>query len=88
MDLITLVGTIAATCTTVAFLPQVIKVRRTRHAKDLSFPMYVIFCTGVACWLWYGFLTDSLPIIIANIVTFVLGTYILAMKIRFDKQSG
>lgn len=87
MDVVTIVGSVAATCTTVAFLPQVIKVRRTRHAKDLSLPMYVIFCLGVACWLWYGFLTDSLPIIIANIVTLGLGVYILVMKVKFDSKS-
>lgn len=86
MDKIMLVGTLAAVCTTAAFLPQVLKVRRTRHARDLSMPMYIIFCTGVACWLWYGFLTSSLPIIIANIITFALGAYIIVMKIRYDKR--
>ena len=86
MDNITLVGTIAAACTTISFLPQVLKVRRTRHTKDLSMPMYVIFCAGVACWLWYGFLTSSLPIIIANMITFMLGAYIIVMKVKYDKR--
>lgn len=86
MDMVTIVGTVAAVCTTAAFIPQVAKVRRTKHAKDLSLPMYVIFCFGVACWLWYGFLTRSLPIIIANMVTFFLGAYILAMKVIYDNR--
>ncbi len=83
MDNITLVGTIAAVCTTVAFLPQVIRIYRTRHARDLSFTTYVIFSAGVACWLFYGILVKSAPIIIANAITFVLSVYILAMKIRY-----
>ncbi|MBN2453258.1 MAG: SemiSWEET transporter [Candidatus Omnitrophica bacterium] len=78
-----LVATIAAVCTTVSFLPQVMRVHRTRHTKDLSLPMYVIFSFGVLLWAYYGYLSDSWPIILANSITFVFSAYILAMKIRF-----
>ena len=83
MDIVTAVGSIAAFCTTVAFLPQVVKVYRTKHARDLSLPMYVIFSFGVLGWLVYGFLDNSLPIIIANIITLVLALYILGMKVKY-----
>ena len=83
MDSATLVGTIAAVCTTIAFLPQVIRIRRTKHTGDLSLPMYVIFSFGVLCWLVYGFLTDSAPVIIANGVTFALSVYIISMKLKY-----
>ena len=83
MDTVTAVGSVAAFCTTVAFLPQVIKVYRTRSARDLSLPMYIIFSIGLLCWLVYGFIDKSVPIIIANAVTFVLAIYILAMKLKF-----
>lgn len=83
MDHVTIIGTIAATCTTISFLPQVIKVYRSKHARDLSLPMYVIFSIGVICWLFYGLLVRSIPIVTANAVTFVLCAYILSMKIRY-----
>jgi len=83
VDIVTAVGSIAAFCTTVAFLPQVVKVYRTKHARDLSLPMYIIFSFGVLGWLVYGFLDNSLPIIIANIITLVLALYILGMKVKY-----
>ena len=83
MDNIAWIGSIAAFCTTISFLPQVLKVIRTKHARDLSLPMYVIFSVGLLFWLFYGILTVSLPIIAANGVTFLFCLYILAMKIRY-----
>lgn len=78
-----IVGTIAAVCTTVSFLPQVVKIYRTKHTSDLSLPMYVIFSFGVLMWLCYGFITNSLPIILANAITLILAIYILAAKIKY-----
>lgn len=83
MNTVTVVGIVAAICTTIAFLPQVVKVYRTKHTRDLSLPMYVIFCAGVLLWGLYGFLTGSMPIIVANMLTFFLSLYILAMKVKY-----
>ncbi len=83
MTHISFIGTIAAICTTISFLPQVVKVYRTRHTSDLSLPMYIIFSFGVFLWMCYGFLTAFLPIILANAVTLVCCVYILAMKIKY-----
>jgi len=79
---ITLIGLIAATLTTISFLPQAIKSWKTRSAKDLSLGMFVTFCTGVLLWLIYGLLSRDLPIILSNAVTFVLALAILILKIR------
>ena len=78
-----LLAAIAGLCTTISFLPQVVKVYRTKHTKDLSLPMYAIFLLGVLLWAVYGILMHSWPIIVANGVTFCLSAYILAMKIRY-----
>ncbi len=78
-----LIGTVAAVCTTISFLPQVIKVYRTRRTSDLSLPMYAIFSIGVFLWMCYGFLIGSLHIILANAITLVFCTYILAMKMVY-----
>ncbi len=78
-----LIGSLAATLTTTAFIPQAWKIWRTRHTKDISLGMYIAFTCGVALWLLYGILLGSWPIIIANSITVCLAGAVLAMKIRF-----
>lgn len=83
MDTTTIVGLCAATLTTVAFLPQTLKVIKTRQTRDISLIMYIIFSLGVILWLTYGILREDLPIILANIVTLSLTLIILYYKIRY-----
>ena len=79
-----LIGFIAAVCTTFAFLPQVIKVWKTKQTKDLSLRMYTIMFIGICLWFVYGLRINSLSIIIANIVTgflvFTILVYIFKNK--------
>lgn len=81
-SIVDLLGYVAATLTTVAFLPQVLLAWRSRDLTGISLPMYLIFVTGVAFWLVFGILTEILPIIIANTVTLVLAGSVLLLKIR------
>lgn len=77
------IGFIAAILTTVSFVPQVLKVWRTRSAKDISLGMYSLFTLGIAAWLVYGVLIDSWPVILANLVTLILAGSVLVMKLKF-----
>lgn len=77
------IGSIAATLTTTAFIPQAWQVWRTRHTKDISLGMYAIFTSGVALWAVYGVMIASWPVIIANCITLLLAGAVLVMKIRF-----
>jgi MtN3 and saliva related transmembrane protein len=77
-----IIGSIAATLTTLSFIPQVIKLLKTRHTKDISLSMYVIFTVGVALWLAYGLMLQRPPIIISNIVTLGLTSIILYLKLK------
>jgi MtN3 and saliva related transmembrane protein len=77
------IGSVAATLTTTAFIPQAWKVWRTRHTTDISLGMYTLFTLGVALWLIYGILLESWPIIIANCITLLLAGLVLVMKIKF-----
>ena len=77
------IGSVAAFLTTVAFVPQVVKIWRSRSAKDISLSMYVVFTLGVAMWLVYGLLLGAMPIIIANCVTLVLAMSVVVMKLRW-----
>lgn len=78
-----LLGFLAATCTTIALFPQIYKIHRTKHARDLSFPMYIIFSTGILLWLIYGIMINNLPIICANSITLLSCFYILAMMVKY-----
>ena len=83
MDIINTVGSIAASLTTLAFVPQVIQVVKTKSTKDISLPMFVLFSIGVSLWLAYGLLLLAIPIIVANIVVLVLALTILFYKIKY-----
>jgi len=82
LDWTTLIGLVAATCTTCSFLPQVIKILRTKRTKDVSLLMYTILTTGLFLWLIYGFILKDLPLILANTVSFTLSMCVLVLKIR------
>jgi MtN3 and saliva related transmembrane protein len=77
------IGFIAAILTTFAFVPQVLRVWRTRSTSDISLGMYALFTVGVALWLVYGILIESWPVIVANLVTLLLAGSVLVMKIRY-----
>mgnify|MGYP001806073365 CR=1 FL=1 len=77
----TIIGSLAAIMTTLAFVPQAIKVVKTRDTKSISLWMYIIFSTGVALWLVYGLMKNDLPIILANMVTLVFALIILFYKL-------
>ena len=83
MDYVKIIGLIAAVCTTIAFLPQVLKTWRSKSAKDLSLGMFSLFFTGVALWLVYGILQGDLPIILANGVTLILAGSLLFFKLTY-----
>lgn len=78
-----IIGSVAATLTTTAFIPQAWQVWRTRHTADISLGMYTLFTLGVVLWLSYGILLSAWPIIIANCITLLLAGAVLVMKLRF-----
>lgn len=79
------IGLAAGALTSIAFIPQVIKIWHTKHADDISASMFVIFTVGVALWLIYGIQTGALPVVLANAVTLVLALVILILKYHYRK---
>jgi len=79
---VTAIGAVAATLATISFLPQVLKSWKTRHTKDISFWMYLLFVLGIMLWILYGFLRRDMPVLIGNVVTLVLAGSILILKIK------
>lgn len=83
MDVIQVIGLVAGSLTTTAFLPQVVKTWRSRSAKDLSLGMFLLFCLGVLLWLIYGLMVSDIPVIAANFLTLMLAATLLFFKLRF-----
>jgi len=83
MSLALFLGYFAGFLTTVSFVPQVIKTWKTKSADDFSLMMLLIWVTGIACWVAYGFLLNAIPIILWNLASFFFAGAILVMKLKF-----
>jgi MtN3 and saliva related transmembrane protein len=83
MNLTDLMGYIAASLTTLSFVPQALHTFKTKDVRGISLGMYSVFTTGIALWLVYGLMLQAWPIVVANAITFVLAAAILWMKLRY-----
>ena len=83
METIEMIGLLAASLTTAAYLPQVVKVLKDKSAKDISLSMYLVMFTGVVLWLVYGLYHNSAPIIFANVITSVLTLAVIVLKLKY-----
>lgn len=81
MSLVTIIGTIAALCSTISFAPQAWKIIQTRETKDISLGMYLFTVTGFAAWLTYGVMLGQWPLIASNSICLALSAFILTMKL-------
>lgn len=84
MNIKLVIGIIAATLTTLSFIPQVVKAARTKKTEDLSLLMFVLFSAGVFLWMVYGILLGEAPIIIANALGLTMGLYLIYLKIKYS----
>jgi len=82
VSLVTLIGLVAAFCTTVSYVPQLKKCWDTGSTEDISFRMFAILATGIALWIVYGVLQSDAVIILANAVSLALLAGILSFKVR------
>jgi MtN3 and saliva related transmembrane protein len=81
MDFPTMVGLVAAFCTTISYWPQLKKCWQTRSAGDLSFTTFATLAVGIATWIVYGFLRSDVVIMLANAVSLCLLSGILYFKL-------
>ena len=84
-DITNLFGFMAASLTTVAFLPQLYKTWQTKSADDVSLIMLILFIIGLICWIIYGLNINSIPILVANIITLIFNFSILILKTTYSK---
>jgi len=83
-----ILGLIAGSLTTIAFIPQLIKVWKSKSAQDISYVMFIMFIAGIVLWEVYGWGIHSMPVILFNVITFVLGLAILILKFIFDREAN
>lgn len=83
MQIITLIGLLAAACTTFSFLPQAIKTIRTKDTSSISLSMYALFTLGTLLWLLYGLFSSNVPVYLANGITLVFALIILGYKLKY-----
>ncbi len=83
---IEIIGLIAATFTTVAFIPQVLKIWKKRDASGVSVSMYVIMLIGICIWLYFGILIDSVAVVTANIISGILQLFIIIFALTHRKK--
>ena len=84
MNQITLLGLIAGTITSAGFIPQIIKVIQTKHAKDVALLQPVILSIGICLWFIYGLLQNDIAIIFANGFSLVCNLILVGLKVRYS----
>lgn len=88
MQIVDIIGSIAAFLTTASFVPQALHTFRTKDVRGISLGMYSVFTVGVALWLVYGWMLGEIPIVVANAITLSLALAILIMKLRYHEEEG
>ncbi|MCJ8496709.1 SemiSWEET transporter [Chryseobacterium salipaludis] len=81
-----ILGLIAGALTSVAMLPQLIKVLKEKDVQDISLLMILVLITGLSLWVWYGFLQDELPIILSNAFAVLVNLALLVSYFRFKEK--
>ncbi len=84
--LVEAVGLVGATFTTLAFVPQVVKIWKNRSSNGVSLSMYVCMLVGIIIWLAYGILINSIAVITANILSGILQVVIIFLTLKNRKN--
>lgn len=86
MNFIDIIGLFAGTCVTIATIPQILKVWKTKKVKEISLKMFGILTFGIAVWIVYGILKKDLPIIITNGISLFLNLIMVYFIIYYEKE--
>ena len=83
MNYTEVIGIVAGVLTSISFIPQIVKIRKTKSTKDLSWGMFGVFSLGIVLWLIYGLIINQFPVILANIVTLTFSGIIIYYKFKY-----
>jgi len=79
-------GIVAGVFTSTGMLPQLIKIIKTKEAKDISMFMLVVLFIGFCLWIWYAVEKDDLPVLLTNIVSLILTILTAIFTIKYKKK--
>lgn len=79
-----LIGLLAGSCTTISLLPQLLRIWRTKSARDISLTMFTVFGIGILLWLVYGISVQSPAVIATNAASLLLAVAILVLSVRYQ----
>ena len=80
-----IVGLTAGFLTASSLFPQFLKILKEKKADDISVPMLLILLSGLALWIYYGFLKKDLPLILTNSFSLLLNILIIILKFKYKK---
>ncbi len=86
METVKIMGFLAAALSTTTFLPQVYKTWKCKSTTGLSLPMLLLYTLAGLCWLSYGTMIQSLPILICNAITTLVGLFLIWQKYWYHKR--
>ncbi len=78
-----MIGVISGLLSSITFLPQIMRLVRTKSAQDISSGTYLIILISEIGWLLYGILTDSPAIVITTVIACISAVIILLLKLRY-----
>ncbi|MFH1441023.1 MAG: SemiSWEET family transporter [Candidatus Omnitrophota bacterium] len=81
------IGSTAAFLTMFSFIPQIIKIKNSKSAGDISLITIIQLSTGVFLWLVYGIYLKNFIIITANSVTLVTLIIIVFFYFKYRRQN-
>ena len=81
-----ILGLVAGGITSVAMLPQLVKVLKEKDVEDISLLMILFLITGLSLWVWYGFIKDEIPIILSNSFAVLVNIFLLFSYFKYRKK--
>lgn len=82
------VGIVAGIFTGVSLLPQLIKIIKEKKAEGVSYGMLLILLTGLAGWVYYGWLREDYPVIITNAFSFMVNVLVILFSIKYKSNAS
>lgn len=83
MNQIEFIGFSAGILVSLSVLPQVIKSWKTKSTRDVSINWSIVNLAGQSLWIYYGFLINSISLIVMSAITLVLNVLMIILKLRF-----
>lgn len=84
---VNILGIVAGFLTSIAMIPQLIKVIKEKNVEDLSWMMILVLICGLTLWVWYGIIQNELPIILSNAFAVLVNVTLFICYLMFRKKS-